>query len=275
MRPVFEYLDYRRYLRDAFEERRSRDTNLTYRRLGETLGLDGSNFHKIVLGRSHLPIRCQARVVEYLGLSGRESEYFLLLLAFARERGAKARMEILERAKLLQDVDRRTLEDRELLFYRDWWISVIRLLLEVNGGQAVAERLAGQVAPPIRTEQAQEAMDLLVELGMVKRIGSGRWKLAEPHLTAGGAEKAKAIHAYQKQILSLATDALAKTPQAERDVSTLTVPVDDQSFAAIRDILRECRRQIQKQADSTEEPKRVMQLAMAFFPVSRKQGATP
>lgn len=275
MRPVFEYLDYRKYLKDAFEERRGIDPQLSFRKLAEILGLDGSNFHKIVMGHTHLPVRCQSRVIEYLGLGGRESEYFMLLLAFARERGTKARMEIIERAKLLQDVERKPLEDRELLFYRDWWTSVIRLLLEVNQGQAVATRLAASVSPPISPQQAQFAMDLLVELGLVKKAGSDRWKLADPHLTAGGEAKARAVHAYQKQILELAGDSLARYPRHERDVSTITVPVDDQSFAAIVDILRECRRQIQKQADSTTKPGRVMQLAMAFFPVSQTRESHP
>lgn len=268
MRPVFEYLDYRKYLKDAFEERRERDPNLSFRKLGEALGLDGSNFHKIVMGRTHLPARCQSRVVEYLGLGGRESEYFLLLLAFARERGAKARTEIIERAKQLQDVSRKPLEDRELQFYRDWWTSVVRLLLEVHEGRADSARLAACVSPAILPQQAQASMDLLVELGLVKKAGSDRWKLAEPHLTAGGETKARAVHAYQRQILELAAESLKRYPSQERDVSTLTVPVDEQSFAAIGDILRECRRQIQKQADSTANPRRVMQLAMAFFPVS-------
>lgn len=273
MRPVFEYLDYRKYLKDAFEERRERDSSLSYRRLAELVGLDGSNFHKIVLGRTHLPARCQSRVIEYLGLGSRESEYFLLLTAFARERGAKARMEILERAKQLQDVARKPLEDRELLFYRDWWTSVIRLLLEVHDGRAVAAELASAMSPSILPQQAQASFDLLVELKLVKKAGSGRWKLADPHLTAGGEAKSGAVHAYQRQILELAAQSLQRHSRQERDVSTLTVPIDDKSYAAICDILRECRRQIQKQAESTTKPRRVMQLAMAFFPVSRTSGA--
>lgn len=269
MQPIFEYLDYRKYLKDAFEQRKALDSHLSYRRLGDLLGLDGSNFHKIVLGRTHLPVRCQSRVIEYLGLGSREAEYFLLLLAFARERGAKARMEIIERAKLLQDVARRPLEERELLFYRDWWTSVVRSLLEVHGGRADPAVLAQSVSPPILPQQAQSSMELLTELGLVKKAGSGRWKLAHAHLTAGGEAKARAVHVYQRQILELAARSLAAYPGRERDVSTLTLPIDDQSFVAICEILRECRRQLQKQAESTAKPNRVMQLAMAFFPVSQ------
>ncbi len=268
MRPVFEYLDYRKYLKEAFEERRLVDARLSYRTLAGSLGLDGSNLHKILLGRGHLPTRCQSRVLEFLGLGHREAEYFLLLTAYARERSVQGRKEILDRAKILQDVARKSLEDRELLFYRDWWTSVIRLLLEVHQGQAIPERLAKSVIPPITEAEARGSLDLLFELGLVKKVGSGRLQLAAPHLTAGGDSKAQAVHAYQKQVLALAGAALDRFSKDERDVSTVTFPIDAQSFATIRDILRECRRQIQKQADLTRQPKRVMQLAIAFFPVS-------
>lgn len=275
MRSVFEYLDYRKYLKEAFEERKERDPRLSFRKLGEQLGLDGSNFHKIVLGQTHLPVRCQSRVIEYLGLESREAEYFLLLLVFARERGAKARMEIIERAKQLQDVQRRQLEQRELLFYRDWWTSVVRSLIEVHEGRADPSSIARCVSPPILAQQAQMSLELLAELGLVKKAGSDRWKLAHPHLTASGEHKARAVHAYQRQILELAAQSLQTHPSKERDVSTLTVPVDETSFAAIGDILRECRRQIQKQADSTTRPNKVMQLAIAFFPVSSNSEPNP
>lgn len=268
MRPVFEYLDYRKYLNDSYLERREGDPELSYRRLGEQLGLDGSNFYKIVHGKSHLPVRCQSRVVEFLGLSSREAEYFQLLVAYARERGAKGRAEVLERARRMQDVARKSLESRELLFYRDWWTSVVRSLLEVHEGRAVFEELAANVSPPIPPREAQASFELLVELGLVKRAGSGRWKLSDLHLTAGGEAKAQSVHAYQRQILQLAVESLHRYSKDLRDVSTLTIPVDGPSFEAIGEILRECRRQIQKQAESTAKPDRVMQLAMAFFPVS-------
>lgn len=268
MRPVFEYLDYRKVLNDAYLERREGDPELSYRKLGEQLGLDGSNFYKIVHGKSHLPVRCQSRVVEFLGLSSREAEYFQLLVAYARERGAKGRAEVLEKARRMQDVARKTLESRELLFYRDWWTSVVRSLLEVHQGRAVFEELAASVSPPIPPREAQASFELLVELGLVKRAGSGKWKLADLHLTAGGEAKAQSVHAYQRQILQLAVESLHRYSKDLRDVSTLTLPVDGRSFSAIGEILRECRRQIQKQAESTGHPDRVMQLAMAFFPVS-------
>jgi uncharacterized protein (TIGR02147 family) len=273
MNPVYEYLDYRKYLEDSIEERRKTDPTTSYRRLGASLGLDGSNLHKVVRGRMHLPPRCQARTLEFLGLSGRSAEYFLLLVEYARERSGKARAGILERARILQDVSRRPLEERELLFYQDWWTPVIRSLLEVQEGRAVHTELAERITPAISPEEALRSIELLAEIGLIRKVGSGRWKLSEPHVTAGGERKAQAVHAYQKQVFALAADSLQRHPREERDVSTLVLPVDDASFEDIQEILRDCRRRIQKRAEAVDRPRRVMQLAMACFPVTGKKGA--
>ena len=95
-------------------------------------------------------------------------------------------MEILERTRLLRDVPRQALEERELSFYKDWWTSVVRLLLEVREGRADLAQLAKCVSPPITPAEAQASLDLLLGLGVVKKAGSGRLKLGEAHLTAGG-----------------------------------------------------------------------------------------
>lgn len=135
MRPVFDYLDYRDLLKDAYEERKASSPLFSYRIMAEYFGLDASNIFRILQKDLHLPARCHPRAVEFLGLSGRAAEYFLLLTAYARERGRQARQEILEKALALRDVARRHLVDQELAFFRDWWVVGVRCLLEVVDGR--------------------------------------------------------------------------------------------------------------------------------------------
>lgn len=89
-------------------------------------------------------------------------------------------------------------------------------------------------------------------------------------MTAGGPEKAAAVREFQKQVLSLASDALDNIPVNERNISTLTLSVDQSCFEDLGDMLREFRRLVQKRVDEAKNPDRVMQLSMAFYPVARK-----
>ncbi|MEK7391215.1 MAG: TIGR02147 family protein [Fibrobacterota bacterium] len=269
MRPIFEYLEYRDILKDSFEERKASDPQYCYRMMADTFGLHISNIYRVLQKETHLPARCQSRAIEYLGLSDRSAAYFVLLIAYARERKNKERMEILEKALALRDVTPRKLIDQELAYYRDWWVAAIRSLLEVVDGRAVPAQLCAKLSPPVPESEVVKALELLQELGLVKKAASGRLVLGALHVSAlAGAEKVKAMRDYQRQILSLASESIERHIPAHRDISTITLALDEKSFLEVRELLREIRRLAQRCADETKQPTRVMQLAMALFPLS-------
>jgi uncharacterized protein (TIGR02147 family) len=275
MKPVFEYLDYRAYLRDAYEERKSESSFYSYRMMAESFGLFPSNIFRILHGEGHLPARCQSRALEFLGLSGRSSEYYLLLITYARERSTKAKGEILEKAMTLRDVERRTLENPELEYFSRWWTATIRALLELTEGRAVPGELSNCLIPPVPEADIQASLTLLTELGLVKKASSGRLLPAQAHLTAGGPEKAQALRGFQRQILALASESLERFKPDDRDISTLTLSMDENAFREIRELVRECRRQIQKRVEDCHASDRVLHLAMAFFPAAYAPGRAP
>lgn len=275
MKPVFEYLDYRAVLRDAYEERKSESSFYSYRMMAESFGLFPSNIFRILHGEGHLPARCQSRALEFLGLSGRSAEYYLLLISYARERTTKAKGEILEKAMTLRDVARRPLEDQELEYFSRWWTSVLRALLEITDGRAVPAELARCLIPAVPEEEIKTSIALLQELGLVKKASSGRLLPTQAHLTAGGPAKAQAVRGFQRQILALASESLERFQPDDRDVSTLTLSMDENAFREIRELVRECRRQIQKRVEDCPKSDRVLHLAMAFFPAAYAPGRTP
>lgn len=173
MKPVFEYLDYRAYLKDAYEERKAESSFYSYRMMAESFGLFPSNIFRILHSEAHLPARCHSRALEFLGLSGRAAEYYLLLMTYARERSVRERNLILEKALTLRDVARRPLESQELEYFSKWWTAVLRALLETTGGRAVPSELAKLVIPPVQESDVKASLELLVELGLVKRASSG------------------------------------------------------------------------------------------------------
>lgn len=272
MKPVFEYLDYRAYLKDAYEERKSESSFYSYRMMAEAFGLFPSNIFRILHGEGHLPARCQSRALEFLGLSGRSAEYYLLLISYARERSAKAKGEILEKAMTLRDVARRHLEDKELEYFAGWWTSVLRALLEITDGRAIPAELSKCLIPQVSDDKVAASLALLTELGLVKKASSGRLLPTQAHLTAGGPAKAKAVRAFQKQILSLSSEALERFKPDDRDISTLTLSMDEKAFREIRELVRECRRQIQKRIEECHDSDRVLHLTIALFPAAYAPG---
>lgn len=268
MRPVFDCLEYRELLKEAYDERKLSMPLYSYRMMGERLGVDGSYLFRVLQKELHLPARCLPQAIEFLGLTGRAAEYFQLLVAYQREKRSKARTDILNKAISLRDVVRSKVDDQELAFFRDWWIVAVRCLLEVVDGRANPKELAARLQPRVSEQEVRDALDLLLDLGLVKKGPSEKLILSQTHLTAVGDEKSKAVRAFQHQILAMAQESIERFPRGSRDVSTLTVAIDRDAMSEIREMMRESRRQIQKRVEEVRTPDRVMQIAMAFFPLA-------
>jgi len=275
MLPLEESTDYRDMLRSFYERRKSEMPLFSYRMMGQKLNIDASQLFRILQKEQHLPTRSVPTAKSLLGLQGRNAEYFDLLMAAARSRSAAKRKELIDKAFALRDVQRRGLEDKELEFLGHWYHAAIRNLIEVSHGNAEPRDLASRVFPPISETQAAESIALLKDLGLVKKLPSGRLGLSETHLTASGPDrKAKAVRTFQRQVLNLAADSLETIPKTERDISTLTLSVDNDCFEDVRGMLQEFRRLVQKRVEECAHPDRVMQLTMAFHPLAnaRKEG---
>lgn len=255
-------------LKDAYEDRKAEQTGFSYRSMAALMGTDAGYLHRVLGKEFHLPPRCLPMAQEFLGLTGRGREYFQMLFAYSRTRGRKEKQEILEKAMALRDVERRALEVRELDFFKFWWGAGIRCLLEVLEGRSNPEEISARLQPSIPAAEVQRTLNLLLDLGLVRKTASGKLGLAEAHLTAGGESKAQAVRAYQSQVLDLAKESLERFSPAVRDISTLSVAVDAEAFEDIRELLRDCRRRIQKRVEDVSRPDQVQQLAMAIFPLA-------
>jgi uncharacterized protein (TIGR02147 family) len=262
--------DYRDFLKSYYDKRKEEMPFYSYRMMGDKLGLDSSYLYRVLQKKQHLPAHALPAAKDILDLSGRSAEYFDLLYSAAVSKDKGKREELMAKALALRDVDRHNLEAAELKLLRNWWIPAVRAYLELNGGVVNIKQIARDICPPISEAQAEEAIEILKEVGLVKKLASGKLALTDAHLTVGGPEKASAVREFQKQVLGLASDALDNVPVNERNISTLTLSVDQSCFEDLGDMLREFRRLVQKRVDEAKSPDRVMQLSMAFYPVARK-----
>ncbi|MCR5029283.1 MAG: DUF4423 domain-containing protein [Fibrobacter sp.] len=261
--------DYRDLLKSYYERRKKEMPLYSYRMMGEKLGLDSSYLFRVLQKKHHLPAHALQKAKEMLGVVGRSAEYFDLLYAASVTKDVAQKEELMAKAIALRDVERHSLQAAELKMLENWWIPAVRAYLELSGGVVNPKQIAKDMCPPITEAQAQEAIEILKDAGLVKKLASGKLALADAHLTAGGPEKAKAVRKFQKQALQLASDALENIPVEERNISTLTLSVDKEAFEDLGDMAREFRRLVQKRVDSVEHPDRVMQLSMAFYPIAR------
>jgi hypothetical protein len=171
MKPIYDYLDYREYLKDFYEEKKLSSAPYSYRSLAVEFGLDTGNTYRILQGNAHLPARCISRAMEILDLSGDLAEYFLVLITCSRERNEKARKEMLEKAKALRgDAQKNALGQN------------------ANPGRgafkSVSVMMDGRREPDGIEDGIARAFEFLLEQGLVKKAKSGKLVLSQPRLSA-------------------------------------------------------------------------------------------
>ena len=265
---IYDYTDYRDIIRDFYLEKKKKNAKYSYSVLGLAIGLNASHVFCIVEKKRNLPVRCVPAVKKVLGLTGRAARYFDLLLAASRTKSEKTKTEILAKALLLRDVKKHMLEDKELKYLRDWWTPVIRALIEVNQGKVDAKSIAESMEPNIGEEKIQESIDLLRDLGFILPLGNDRYKIADSHINISGEERAQAIRQFQAAVMQIGARSLEVIPPEDRDISTLTMAVDQEGFEEIKSMIQEFRKDVQIRVDKCGKPTRVLQMNLALFPVA-------
>lgn len=269
MPQLSEYLDYREFLKADFEERKRLHPLISYRAMSMRLELDAGQYYRIIHRDLHLPLRAVPRTCEVLGLKGRRAEHFELLVRYGRSRSESERQTLLARIMDFREVERRRLQGQEFRIFSQWFGPVVRSLA-CQPGTRDARDVADQLYPEVPLETVEETIALMEEHGFLLRQADGGWQASEAHLTIGGeSSRVEAVRDYQRQVLGLAAQAIGKVPKARRDISTVTLAVDEETMGEVVEMLRECRRQIQRRVEECARPDRVLQMALAVFPVTR------
>src|SRR5262245_35695049 len=95
---VFEYVDYRAYLRDYYAHAKRARRGFSHRAFSRRVGLGSPNHLKRVMdGTRNLTLDMANRFAEALGLSGDAGEYFVQLVRLGQGRTSLERSRVYEK----------------------------------------------------------------------------------------------------------------------------------------------------------------------------------
>lgn len=270
MQPIFTYLDYRDYLREYYLDRKSTDSHFSYRMLSRSVSMDASYIAKVINKELHLGIKQITPWVKYLKLGASEEEYFRLLVELQKSSSVEKSTVILERLQQLRPLRCVCLEQEQFAILKDWQTPAIRSLLGFFPFCGDYREIANSLLPPDSPKQVKQRITQLQKLGLLREMPDGDLEPTEAHLTMGAQAQKMAVRTFQKQVSFLQQEAIESIAKEDRDISTLTLALDAKALDDIRQILRQCRRQIQARVDEIKSPMRVYQLNLALFPLSQE-----
>ncbi len=270
---VFEYLDYRALLRDLYEQKKRSEYGFSHRAFARRAGLSSTNYLVLVSkGARNLSPEMAERFAKALGLGKNESEYFVELVAFNQARSAAERARCHER--LLRFRGHRAvhkLSAAQADYHAAWYIPAIRELCARGDFREDARWIARTLQPSITVAQAQRALAVLLELGLLQRDGEGRLRQAAPIVTTGVGPLPHHVVEYHRVLLQSASRALEEVPRDEREISALTLCVSHEVMLQLKERVRAFRRELLHFAEQEGAPERVVQVNFQLFPMSRKK----
>lgn len=269
---VFTYFDFRRFLRDSQQQRRSVRPAFTLEYLAGKVGLKSKGHVSLIFkGAKNIPEEKLPLFAQAFDLDDKETDFFCHLVRFGQARTHRDRKRHLDMMVGLMRVADRRLVPRQYALCQDWWHPVVHELLRIFDVNDDWEVLARRLRPVITAEQARESIALLEEIGLVRKDANGFWKPTEAVLTFGDGWSSVAVRQFQIHTFAMARQALEDVPVDERDVSTLTLSLGENTFREIRSRLALVRQEILSLARSERSPDRVCQMNLALFPVTTSE----
>ena len=268
MKDIVEYTDYRKFIRDYYEERK-RCSAFTWREFARNVGFSSAVYLKYVCeGKKNLSVSAAGSVASAMGLVGFEFEYFVLMVSYAHAKNDKAKRAAFEqRCALAMAHKVRVLGNEEFDYFKSWKNPVIRELASHMPGAKPLD-IARVCKQKISAAEVAETLDFLVKAKLLKKDKSGSYQQTDKAISMGKVDAVPvAAREMQRQMGEFAVGAL-DLPLSERDMSGLTMGITRRAYERIKNELAECRRRIMAIVVEDDETERVYRLNMQLFPMS-------
>ena len=269
---VFDFLDFRAYLRGYYEAQKARRAGFSFRTFSKRAGLRSPNFFKLVMdGDRNLGADSIPKFADALGLSGAERDFFTDLVAFDQAADSTEKNRAFERiAASRRFRTARRIDGLLLTYLSHWYHPAIRELAARHDFSEDPKWIAQQLRPAISPTQAAHSLELLLSLGLLERdAASGRLLRGEPTLTTEHEVTALGAGNFHRQMLQRAAESIDDIPARLRDLAALTVCVSARTASQIKERIHQFREALTELCDAEPQGTAVYQLNIQWFPLSR------
>jgi uncharacterized protein (TIGR02147 family) len=262
---IFDYTDYRQYLQDAYSERKRENPKFSYRFVASRVGFSSPGFFTNVLkGKKDISLNLAFKFADLFKLGRKQREYLELLLLFHKAGGNREKEEYLNRLLALRSSTVKKVAANQYEFYEKWYYTAVREALALHPFRGDFRELSAQICPPITVAQARKSIELLEQLGLIRKDAEGSYERTDAVISAGDEISRVLINAFQVQAMELAKHALDRLPSGKRNFSTLTLSISASTYSAMLDELREFRGKLL----NSDNVDRVYQMNFQVFPLT-------
>jgi uncharacterized protein (TIGR02147 family) len=270
---LYDYLDYRGFLRAYYVHQKSTKRTFSFRAFSRRAKLKSPNYLKLVMeGERNLSSEMAARFAEALGLDAEESTYFVNLVAFnqattVRERNVHYR--VLTGSRRYRQA--RRLELAQAAYHSTWYLPAIRELAAREDFRNDPAWIGRTLKPQITANEARQAIATLLAIGLLEEDEEGQLSQSDQLVTTGPETRSLHIANYHHMMLQRAIESIDLVPSHERDISSLTLCLSANGLRRLKTRIQSFRRELLELSLLEGNPEQVVQLNFQLFPLSRRR----
>jgi uncharacterized protein (TIGR02147 family) len=274
MPDISTYTDYRRFLKDYYEDVKSKNTGFSYLAFAQKAGLNSKGFlYNVICGKRTLSRSNILGFIQAMKLDKFEADYFENLVAFNQAKDLKERNLFFERLSHIKAGGKSAWKPQlvrgdQFEYYSKLHHSVIRSLVDLYGFDGDYEWLARNVKPKVTPKQAKRSVELLERLGFVKRKGK-TFIVIDKSITSPPEVQGLAVQNFHLQAGELAVKAIRELPRDMRNMSGATLGISKEGYKRVCEEINVFRTRLLQIAEDDQNADAVYQLNFQLFPISR------
>ena len=271
MKAIYEYLDYRRYMQEFYEERK-RCSAFSWREFSHLAGFSSSNYMKLVCdGKTRLSKVGVERVAMAMELEGSAKEYFAQMVVFADSGDEAKKNAALKRMRELAKENKvRTLSADAYAYFSEWYNPVLRELAPMNPGAKPME-LSKLCYPEISATEIRKTLDFLVQMGLLQKHDEYHYVQTEKVVMGVAGMVPPAMRPMHRQMAKLAMDAIDNVPVEDRSFAGATRGSSRDTYRRIACEAEKFRQRVVSIASEDKHGEQVYRLNLQLFPLTRRQ----
>jgi uncharacterized protein (TIGR02147 family) len=238
--------------------------------MAKELGFPSPNYIKLVMdGNRNIGLRSIDRLMRGLHLDDKEQEYFSYLVFFCQ---AKTTVEKNYYYGLMSAVrapfTASTITTEAYRFYNEWYHCVVRELVVRETPPVDFSAVAAKFRPHITATQVKKSVDLLLELGFIKRNDDGSYTQSSNILTTDREVISIGIRNYHLKMIDFGKESIDTVSKEQREISSLTLCISDEGMLRIKKRIQDFEDEILQIAREDTNVKNVYQVNFQFFPLA-------
>lgn len=226
------------------------------------------HFTQIIQGKADISFRLAFKFAQFMKLKKREADYFDLLVRFDQAKANEEKRLYLERLSAFAESKVKLLTDQQHKFFDKWYYTAVREILAFFPFEGDYAALAAKVQPGIKESEAKEAIEVLENLELIRKLPNGRYERVDPVMSTGYEAASPSLRKFQETTLDLAKVAM-DLPRDKRSISTLTLSISEDAYKTIDEELKAFRRKLLAIAKNEEHVDRVVQFNFQIYPLSK------